>query len=149
MHATFLWGLSCSSRRLAREVGGPRRTGSRWCWGLRNAALSYEMERQVAGPLVADDLYQTADHKGQAQQGGKKSWGRTPRGRRTKREPGHGPYDTDRPALSAWISRQGGGVSQATRYFTVKTVQQAVTLAVYTDSRLSTDSASRYRVLKG
>ena len=24
-----------------------RRTGYRWCWWLRNAALSYEMERQL------------------------------------------------------------------------------------------------------
>jgi hypothetical protein len=65
--------LSCSSRRIAREVGVHTRTSYRWCWWLRNAALSYEMERQLAGTVEADDLYQTAGHKGQAKQGGKKA----------------------------------------------------------------------------
>ena len=45
MLATFLLCLLCSSRRIAREVGVHMRTGYRWCWWLRNAALSYEMER--------------------------------------------------------------------------------------------------------
>jgi len=147
--ATFLLCLSCSSRRIARELGVHMRTGSRWCWWLRNAALSYEMERQLAGTVEADDLYHTAGHKGQAKQGGNKSLGRTPRGRRKKREPGRGHDDKDRPAIIAWISRQGGVVIQATRDFTVKTVQKAADLAVQTGSRLSTDSASSYRALKG
>ena len=38
--ATFLLGLACSSRRMARESGVPIRTSSRWCWWWRNAALS-------------------------------------------------------------------------------------------------------------
>jgi len=38
--ATFLLCLACSSRRIAREGGGPIRPSYRWCWGLRNAALS-------------------------------------------------------------------------------------------------------------
>jgi len=147
--ATFLLCLSCSSRRIARELGVHIQTGYRWCWWLRNAALSYEMERQLAGTVEADDLYHTAGHKGQATQGGKKSLGRTPRGRRKKREPGRGHYDKDRPAIIAWISRQGGVVIQATRDFTVKTVQKAADLAVQTGSRLYTDSASSYRALKG
>jgi hypothetical protein len=125
------------------------RTGYRWCWWLRNTALSYEMERQVAGTVEADDLYHTAGHKGQAKQGGKKALGRRPRGRRKKREPGRGHYDKDRPAIIAWVSRQGGVVIQATRDFTVKTVQKAADLAVHTGSRLYTDSASSYRALKG
>jgi hypothetical protein len=33
--------VSCSSRRIARELGVHIRTGYRWCWWLRNAALSY------------------------------------------------------------------------------------------------------------
>jgi hypothetical protein len=37
----------------------------------------------------------------------------------------------------------------ATRDFTVKTVQKAADLAVHAGSRLSTDSASRYRALQG
>jgi transposase-like protein len=41
MLATFLLCLSCSSRRIARELGVHVRTGYRWCWWLRNAALFY------------------------------------------------------------------------------------------------------------
>jgi len=40
-------------------------------------------------------------------------------------------------------------VIQATRDFTVKTVQKAADLAIQAGSRLSTDSASSYRALKG
>ena len=103
--ATFLLCLSCSSRRIARELGVHGRTSYRWCWWLRNAALSYEMERQLAGTVEADELYHTAGQKGQAKQGGKKHLGRRPRGRRKKREPGRGHYDKDRPAIIAWVSR--------------------------------------------
>jgi hypothetical protein len=69
----FLLCLACSSRRIAREVGVHVRTSYRWCWRLRNAALSYEMDRQLAGTVEADDLYPTAGNKGQAKGGGKKS----------------------------------------------------------------------------
>jgi transposase-like protein len=147
--ATFLLCLSCSSRRIAREVGGHIRTGYRWCWWLRNAALSYELDRQLAGTVEADDLSHTAGHKGQAKKGGKKSLGRTPRGRRKTREPGRGHDDKDRPAIIAWVSRHGGVVLQATRDFTVKTVQKAADIAMQRGSRLFTDSASRYRALTG
>src|SRR4030095_10295825 len=119
--ATFLLCLACSSRRIAREVGVTIRTSSRWCWWLRNAALSYEMERQLEGTVEADDLYHTAGYKGQAKQGGKKALGRRARGRRKKREPGRGHYDKDRPAIIAWVSRQGAVIIQATRDFTVAT----------------------------
>ncbi len=61
---------------------------------------------------------------------GKSRWAAAPRGRRKKREPGRGHYDKDRPAIIAWVSRQGGVVIQATRDFTVKTVQKAADLAV-------------------
>jgi transposase-like protein len=147
--ATFLLCLSCSSRRIARELGVHVRTGYRWCWWLRNAALSYEMERRLEGAIEADDLYHTAGHKGQAKKGGKKSLGRRARGRRKKREPGRGHYDKDRPAIIAWVSRQGGVVIQATRDFRVKTVQKAADLAMQKGSRLYTDSASSYRALTG
>jgi hypothetical protein len=60
-----------------------------------------------------------------------------------------GIYDKDRPAIIAWVSRRGAAVLQATRDFTVKTVQKAADLAVQTGSRLYTDSASSYRALKG
>ena len=94
--ATFLLCLACSSRRIAREVGVHIRTGYRWCWWLRNAALSYEIGRQLNGTVEADDLYHTAGHKGQAQQGGTTSLGRKSRRRRKKREPGRGHYSSFR-----------------------------------------------------
>jgi len=125
------------------------RTGYRWCWWLRHAALSYERERQAEGTVEADALYRTAGQKGQAQQGGKQHLGRQPRGRRKQREPGRGPYEKDRPALIAWGSRQGAVVLYATRDCTVQTVEKAADLAVHTGYRLYTDSASSYRALKG
>jgi transposase-like protein len=147
--ATFLLCLSCSSRRIARKLGVHISTSDRWCWWLRNAALSYEMDRQLAGTVEADDLYHTAGNKGQAQGSGKKSLGCRARRRRKKREPGRGHYDKDRPAIIAWVSRQGAVVIQATRDFTGKTVQKAADLAVKTGSRLYTDSASSYRAVTG
>jgi transposase-like protein len=147
--ATFLLCLSCSSRRIARELGVHTRTSYRWCWGLRNTAISYETDRQVAGTVEADDLYHTAGNKGQAKHGGTKPLGRRARGRRKKREPGRGHYDKDRPAIIAWVSRQGAVVIQTTRDFTVKTVQKAADVAVQAGSRLYTDSASSYQALKG
>src|SRR5262245_25209220 len=123
--ATFLLCLSCASQRIAKGLGVHVRTGYRWGWWLRNAALTYELGRQLAGTVEADDLYHTAGDKGQAKTGGPKSLGRPPRGRRKKRGPGRGHYDKDRPAIIAWLSRQGGVVIHATRDFTVKTVQKA------------------------
>lgn len=149
MLATFLLCLACSSRRIAREIGGHIRTSYRWCWWLRNAALSYAMPRQLEGTVEADELYHTAGQKGQAIGGGKKSLGHRARGRRKKREPGRGHYDKDRPAIIAWVSRQGAVVIHATRDCTVKTVQKAADLAMQAGSRLYTDSASSSRALKG
>src|SRR5215216_1747108 len=60
--APFLLCLSCSSRRIARELGVHIRTSYHWCWWLRNAALSYEMHRQLEGTVEADDLYQPTVH---------------------------------------------------------------------------------------
>jgi transposase-like protein len=147
--ATFLLCLACSSRRMAREVGVHIRTSYRWCWWLRNAALSSEMRRQLEGTVEADELYHTAGQKGQAKHGGKKALGRRARGRRKKREPGRGHDHKDRLAIIVWVSRQGAVVIQATRDFTVKTVQKAADLAVHAGSRLYTDSASSYRAVKG
>ena len=103
----------------------------------------------MEGTVEADELYHTAGHKGQAQQGGPKLLGRRPRRRRKKREPGRGHYAKDRPAIIAWVNRQGPVVVQAVRDFTVTTVHKATDLAVQTGSRLYTDSASSYRALKG
>jgi ISXO2-like transposase domain len=107
------------------------------------------MNRQLEGTVEADELYHTAGNKGQAHQGGTKPLGRQPRRRRKKREPGRGHYDLDRPAMIAWVSRQGTIVVHAVKDFTVKTVQQAADLAVQAGSRLYTDSASSYQALKG
>src|SRR5262249_47606294 len=49
--AAFLLCLSCSSRRIARELGVHRRTSYRWCWWLRNTPFSYETNRQLAGTV--------------------------------------------------------------------------------------------------
>jgi hypothetical protein len=147
--AAFLLCFSYPSRRIARELGVHVRTSYRWCWWLRNAALSYEMQRQLAGIIEADEIYHTAGNKGQAAHGGRKLLRRRPRRRRKKREPGRGHYDKDRPAVIAWVSRQGAVVIQAVKDFTVKTVQQAADLTVQPGSRLYTDSASSYRALKG
>jgi hypothetical protein len=124
-------------------------TSDRWCWWWRKTALSYDMERPLAGPGEADALYHTAGRQGQAKQGGNKPLGRRARGRRTKREPGRGHDANDRPTLIAWVSRQGAGVIQATRDVTVKTVHTAATIAVPAGRRLSTDSASSARALTG
>jgi hypothetical protein len=99
--------------------------------------------------MEADDLYHTAGQMSQAHGGGKKPLGRHARGRRKKREPGRGHDEKDRPAIMAWVSRQGAVVIQATRDFTVKTVQKAADVAVQAGSRLYTDSASSYRAVKG
>jgi transposase-like protein len=147
--ATFLLCLSCSSRRIARELGVHGRTSYRWCWWLRNAAVSYETDRQLAGTVEADELYHLAGHKGQAKQGGPQPLGRRPRCRRKKCEPGRGHYDKDRPAIIARVSRQGAVVIHAVKDFTVTTVQKAADVAVQAGSRLYTDSASSYRALKG
>jgi hypothetical protein len=147
--ATFLLCLSGSSRRIARELGVHVRPSYRWWWWRRNAALSYEMHRQVQGTIEAEDLYHTAGSKGQAQQGGTKALGRRARGRRKKREPGRGHDDKDRPAIIAWVSRQGAVVLHAPRDCTVPTVQKAADLAMHAGRRLYTDSASSYRALKG
>src|SRR5215510_7759685 len=149
MLAIFLVCLSCSSHRIVRELGVHVRTSYRWCWWLRSVALSYETDRHLEGTIEADELYHTAGNKGQAKYGGAKSLGRRARGRRKKREPGRGHYDKDRPAIIAWVSRQGAVVLQATRDFTVTTVQKAADIAVQAGSRLYTDSASSYRALTG
>ena len=112
-------------------------------------ALSYEIGRKLEGTVEADDLYHTAGHKGQAKTGGTKSLGRKPRGRRKTREPGRGHDDKDRPAIIAWVSRQGGVVIHATRDFTGKTVQKAADLAMQAGSMLYTDSARSSRLITG
>ena len=68
---------------------------------------------------------------------------------RKKRESGRGHDDKERPAIIAWVSRQGLVVVHGVRDFPVQTVQKAAAIAVQTGSRLSTDSASSYRALKG
>ena len=147
--ATFLVCLSCSSRRIARDLGVHISTSYRWCGWLRNTAVSYKTDRRLEGTVEADDLYHTAGLKGQAKRGGQKHLGRRARGRCKKREPGRRHDDKDRPAIIAWVSRQGAVVMQATRDFTVKTVQKAADIAVQAGSRLDTDSASSYRAVKG
>jgi hypothetical protein len=107
------------------------------------------MQRQRAGTVAADDLSHTAGHKGQTTGGGQTSLGRQGRGRRQRPEAGRGHDDNDRPALMAWVSRQGSVLLQATKDVTVKTVQKAADIAVHAGSKLERDSASRDRALTG
>jgi hypothetical protein len=51
--------------------------------------------------------------------------------------------------MSAWVSRQGGGVLQATRDGTGQTGPKAADLAVHAGRRRYTDAASRSRALQG
>jgi hypothetical protein len=149
MRATSLWRLACSSRHLAREVGVHRRTSSRGGWWRRHAARASERHRPSEGTGGADERYHTAGHTGPANHGGQKSWGRHPRQRRQRREPGRGHAPKARPARIAWGSRQGPLVAHAGKDVTVKTVHQAAGLAVQAGSRLDPDSASRSRALTG
>src|SRR5262245_32556336 len=140
----FVIGLcmSCSPREL------PPRCDP-YLYLYREIPVFGQRVRLLKAGLFIYNLYHTAGQKGQAKRGGTKSLGRTPRGRHKKREPGRGHYDKDRPAIIAWVSRHGGVVLQATRDFTVKTVQKAADIAMQQGSRLYTDSASSYRALKG
>jgi transposase-like protein len=147
--ATFLLCLSCSSRRIARELGVHMRPSSRWGWWLRNTTVSYETDRHVAGTVEADELYHIAGHKGQAKQGGPKPLGRRPRCRRKQCEPGRGHYAKDRPTIIAWVSRQGPVVLHAVQDCTVQTVHKAADLTVQAGSRRYTDAARSYRAVKG
>jgi transposase-like protein len=145
--ATFLLCLSCSSRRICREIGVHVRTAYRW-W-LRNAALSYEVHRQLEGIVEADEIYQTAGNKGQSRTGGSKELEHLPRKRGKKQPPGRGHYEKDSPAIIAWGSRTGYTVLQVVRDFTIETVQKAANIAVKTGSVIYTDSAKSYAALKG
>ena len=121
---------------MTKELGGHVHTGDRGCWWLRPVALSSEMERQLAGTVEAEDRSHTAGHKGQATGGGKKALGRHARGQRKQRAPGRGHYDKERPAIIAWVSRQGGVGGHAPRDLTVKTGQKAADIARPTGRRL-------------
>jgi hypothetical protein len=55
---TFLLCLSCSCRRIKRELGIHVKATYRWCWWLRNVAISYEVHRQLEGIVEADEIYQ-------------------------------------------------------------------------------------------
>jgi transposase-like protein len=146
---TFLLCLSCSCRRICRELGVHVRTAYRWCWWLRNAALSYEVHRQLEGTVEADEIYQTAGNKGQSKTGGSKELEHLPRRRGKKQPPGRGHYEKDSPAIIAWISRTGYTVLQVVRDFTIETVQKAANIAVKTGSVIYTDSAKSYAALVG
>src|SRR5262245_65658747 len=80
--ATFLLCLACSSRRIAREVGIHISTSYRWCWWIRNAVLCYEIDRQLAGTVEADELCHEDGREGHVSKGGTKDKGRRVRRRR-------------------------------------------------------------------
>jgi transcriptional regulator len=63
---------------MAREVGVQIRTSYRWCWGLRHAALSSEMPRQVESTVEANEFYRGVvarlTHTNEARTGSEKPW---------------------------------------------------------------------------
>ena len=148
--ATFLLCLSCSSRRIAREVGVHIRTGYRWCWWLRNAALSYEMRSSVgqgrSKPMTSITL---PARRAKPRRVARSRWDAAHVDAARNASPG-GAITTKigRPLSPGSVAR-GLSCLQATRDFTVKTVQKAADLAVQRGSRLYTDSASSYRALTG
>ena len=104
--ATFLLCLACSSRRIAREVRVHIRTSYRWCWWLRNAALPYEMYRQLEGTVEADDLYHTAGHKGKLSRAGRRRWDAARAGAARNASPvGAIMTKTGRPSLPGSVGR--------------------------------------------
>lgn len=147
--ATFLLCLCCSSRRICRELGVHIRTAYRWCWRLRNAALSYELHRKLSGTVEADEIYHTAGNKGQAKRGGAKKLNHLPRSRGKKQGPGRGHYDKDAPCIIGWVSRSGETILQVVKDFTMSTVQKAANLTAKTGSCIYTDSAKSYQGLVG
>lgn len=147
--AVFLLCLSCSSRRICRELGVHIKTAFKWCWWFRNAALSYEVNRQLDGVVEADEIYLTAGNKGQSRAGGSKVLGRLPRRRGKKQPPGRGHYTKDSPAIIAWVSRNGYTVLHIVKDFASETVQKAANIAVKAASSIYTDSARSYQTLSG
>jgi len=91
--ATFLWCLSCSSRRIARALGVHIRTSYRWCWWLRHAAVSYETDRHVegTGSKPTNSIIQPAE--GPSTPRREEIVGSPTPQRRKKREPGRGHDD--------------------------------------------------------
>ena len=147
--ATYLMCLPCSCHRICKELGVHIKTAYRWCWWLRNVALSYEVSRQLEGIVEADEIYQTAGNKGQSQKGGHKEMNHQPRKRGKKQPPGRGHFQKDSPAIIAWVSRAGYTVLTVVKDFTIETVQKAAEIAVKTGSTIYTDSAKSYNALTG
>lgn len=147
--SSFLLCLSSSSRRISRETGSHIRTAYHWCWYFRNAAISYEIHRQLEGIVEADEIYQTAGNKGQSISGGCKRMNHLPRKRGKKQPPGRGHYEKDSPAIIAYISRTGWTVLTVVKDFTIETVQKSTDIAVKSGSTIYTDSAKSYKALIG
>jgi transposase-like protein len=146
--SSFLLCLSSSSRRISRETGSHIRTSYHWCWYFRNAAISYEISRQLEGIVEADEIYQTAGNKGRCKTG-KKELNHLPRKRGKKQPPGRGHYEKDSPAIIAYVSRNGYTVIIVVKDFTIETVQKSTDIAVKSGSRIYTDSAKSYKALIG
>jgi transposase-like protein len=125
------------------------RTAYRWCWWLRNVALSYEIHRQLKGIVEADEIYQTSGSKGQSPTGGSKELDHQPRKRGKKQPPGRGHFQKDSPAIIAWVSRSGQTVYTVVKDFTIETIQKAAEIAVKAGSTIYTDSAKSYNALTG
>ena len=75
--------------------------------------------------MEADDLSHTAGNKGQAHTRWEEGVGAPAAWSSEEARAGPGHYDKDRPAIIAWVSRQGPVVMHAVKDFPVKTVQKA------------------------
>ncbi|HRT84966.1 MAG TPA: IS1595 family transposase [Bacteroidales bacterium] len=146
--SSFLLFLSSSSRRISKETGSHISTAYHWCWYLRNAAISYEINRQLEGIVEADEIYQTAGSKGRCLTG-KKQLNHQPRKRGKKQPPGRGHYEKDSPAIIAYVSRDAYTVIIVAKDFTIETVQKSTDIAVKSGSVIYTDSAKSYKALSG
>src|SRR5215467_5660327 len=108
----------CAGSSYRRPPASPR--PSLWCWWLRNAALSYEMHRQLEGTVEAEDLSHTAGNKGREEVVG------TPATWPSEETRARAGTLRQGPASHYRVGQPPGAVvMQATRDCTVKTVQKA------------------------
>jgi hypothetical protein len=113
--ATFLVCLSCSSRRIARELAVHIRTSYRWCWICTMLLYPTRDAAPIGGHHRSVGTLSHSRHQGPDETGGKKRLGRWPYCRRKKRKPSRGHYDKGKPTLIAWLSQQEPIVVQAVR----------------------------------
>ena len=134
--ATFLLGLSCSSRRIARELGVHGRTSYRWSWWLRNTASPMKPTASWQAPWKPMTSTTPPVTRDKRRAVARRRWGAARVAGERNASPVVAIMTRIRPVIIAWVNRQGAVVIQATRDFTVQTVQKAADLAMQAGSRL-------------